>query len=270
MKPVQLAQSLPVERWPVRRFEPGFEPHFLFILTPPYSGSTALTQLLNTSHRTVLLERRGEGQRLIPGLCEKDRWEATKQVNYESVKSVWLHQFQYIHSLVRTVDVVIEKSPCNMMRIEKLASLFQKCSFIVNNRDPYANCASILYRTRDVGRLSSQQRLDVLSKLAHKWLVRSRRLRDLIQTFDIPLLTYEAFCASPSSALRSVRLPDGIVETINTNAVLTIKDYEPQPLSNQNERQISRLTGDDIESISQVIRKDEELVEFFGYKELTA
>ena len=262
--------ALATERWPVLRFEPDFEPHFLFILTPPYSGSTALAEVLNTSHRTMLLERRGEGCRLIPGLCEADRWQAAKQVNYESVRSVWLHQFQYVHRLVGTVDVVIEKSPPNMVRIEKLAPLFQKYSFIVNNRDPYANCASILYRTRDVTKLSARERTDVLSRVAHKWLVRSRRIRDLMQTFDIPLLTYEAFCASPSAALRSLKLPDGIVETINTNAVLTIKDYEPQRLSNQNQRQISRLTRGDVESISQVIRTDEELLELFGYKELTA
>jgi hypothetical protein len=258
------------ERWPVRPFKPGLEPHFLFIITPPYSGSTALTEVINTSHRTMLLEKRGEGQWLIPGLCEPDRWQATKQVNYESVRSVWLHQFQYVHSLVRTVDVVIEKSPPNMMRIEKLAPLFQKYSLIANNRDPYANCASILYRSRNVETLSSEERADALRLLANKWLVRSRRLLDLVQRCDIPLLTYETFCDSPSSALRRLRLPDGLAETINTNAVLTIKDYKPQQLSNQNLRQISQLTGDDIEAISRIIRKDEELLEFFGYNELTA
>jgi hypothetical protein len=258
----------PVEQWPVRQFEPGHEPHFLFILTPPYSGSTALAQVLNTSYRTMFLEPRGEGARLIPGLSEKDRWEPTKYVNYESVRSVWLHQFQYVHSLVHTVDVVIEKSPPNMMRIEKLAALFQKRSFIANIRNPYANCVSILYRTRDVETLSPGQRRDALTKVANKWLAISRQLRDLMNRFDIPLLTYETFCASPPAALQNVGLPDGMLETIDTKALLKIKDYSPQPLSNQNARQIARLTGDDIESISRVLRQDEPLLDFFGYQEL--
>jgi hypothetical protein len=264
------ATNAPAERWPVRQFEPGHEPHFLFILTPPYSGSTALAEVLNTSHRTMLLEPRGEGQRLVPGLYEKDRWQATKRVNYESVKSVWLHQFQYVHSLVRTVDVVVEKSPPNMMRIEQLAPLFQRYSLIVNNRDPYASCASELYRTYDVEKLGASERVETLGKIAEKWLLRSRRLRDLAQTFDIPLLTYECFCAAPSAAVRMLRLPAGILETIDADVTLTIKDYAPQPLSNQNPRQIARLTSEGIDAISRVIRQDEPLLDFFGYKELKA
>ena len=269
MKLVRPAKA-PVERWPVRPFEPGHEPHFLFILTPPYSGSTALAEILNTSHRTMLLEPRGEGQRLVPGLYEKDRWQATKRVDCESVKSVWLHQFQYVHSLVRTVDVVVEKSPPNMMRIEQLAPVFQRYSLVVNNRDPYASSASELYRTFDVDTFSPSERGAALGKVAAKWLMRTRRLRDLAQTFDIPLVTYECFCAAPLEALRAMRLPAGVLDTVETHATLTIKDYAPQSLSNQNARQIARLTREDIDAISRVVCQDASLLEFFGYQELSA
>lgn len=259
-----------VDRWPVQPFEPGHEPHFLFILTPPYSGSTALAQLLNTSHRTMLLERRGEGCRLIPGLCEKDRWEPTKPVNYDSVRSVWLHQFQYVQSLVRTADVVIEKSPPNVVRIENIAALFQRSSLLANNRNPYANCVSILYRTRDVDTLSPRDRHDALTKIANKWLTISRRLRDLIARYDIPLLTYETFCASPAAALRAARLPESVLDTVDTSALLSVKDYAPQPLSNQNARQIARLTPPDVEVISRVLQQDEPLLHYFGYELLNS
>jgi hypothetical protein len=189
-------------------------------------------------------------------------------VDYESVKSVWLHQFQHVHKLVGNVDVVIEKSPPNMVRIEQLGPLFQRYSLLVNNRDPYASCASELYRTFDVEDLTPSKRAEALTKVAEKWVTRSRRLRELTQTFDIPLLTYESFCASPAAALQKVRLPAGVLETVDPDAPLTIKDYAPQPLSNQNARQIARLTSQDIETISRVIRQDEGLVEFFGYEAL--
>jgi hypothetical protein len=266
MRPVKA----PVERWPVRPFDQHHEPFFLFILTPPYSGSTALAEILNTSHRTMLLTAKGEGQQLVRGLYEKDRWQAAKPVDYESVKSVWLHQFQYVHSLVRTVDVVVEKSPPNMMRIEQLAPVFQRYSLVVNNRDPYASCASELYRTFDVEKLSSSERRAALARVAAKWLMRSRRLRELSQSFDVPLVTYEWFCESPAEALRTMRLPAGVLDTINPHATLTIKDYAPQPLSNQNDRQIARLTAEDLATVSRAMREDAPLLAFFGYRERAA
>lgn len=122
-------------KWPVPKFDKSNEPHFLFIITSPYSGSTALSELLNSSHRTMILQERGEGQWLIPGLCEEDRWNPDKKVNYESVKAVWLNRFQSVQRLVQHVDVVIEKSPPNMMRIEELSSQFRNYSFIANNRN---------------------------------------------------------------------------------------------------------------------------------------
>jgi len=77
--------------WPIPNYKNNNEPHFLFIITPPYSGSTALAKFLNTSKQISLFGLKGEGQWLIPGLCEKNRWEKDKYINYSSVKAVWLN-----------------------------------------------------------------------------------------------------------------------------------------------------------------------------------
>ena len=62
------------ETWPKPNFVAEDRPHVLFILAPPYTGSTAIATLLNSSTRTMLLHEQGEGQWLIPGLCAEDRW----------------------------------------------------------------------------------------------------------------------------------------------------------------------------------------------------
>jgi len=134
------------EKWPSPKFDENDQPHFLFIITPPFSGSTALSELLSTSHRTMILQPRGEGQWLVPGLSEKDRWSPDKEVNYLSVKATWLSTYQQVKRLTQNIDVVIEKSPPNMMRIEQLSSQFRDYSFLVNNRDPYANQQLSLFR----------------------------------------------------------------------------------------------------------------------------
>jgi len=253
-------------RWPFPKFDENDQPHFLFIITPPFSGSTALSELLNTSHRTMILQPRGEGQWLVPGLCEKDRWNPDKEVNFLSVKATWLSMYQQVKCLTRNIDVVIEKSPPNMMRIEQLASQFRDYSFLANNRDPYANCASILYRNHDPGSLSPDKRKEVLSDLAKDWIVRSEKIKELISNFNAPLLTYEEFCRNPSSVINKLNIPNGVSESINLDANVKVKDYKPQPISNQNERQISKLTNEEIEHISKSLNSSNQILEYFGYK----
>jgi len=260
--------SQPNSKWPVPKFDESNQPHFLFIITPPHAGSTALTKLLNSSHRTMILQERGEGQWLVPGLCEKGRWKPDKEVNYASVKAVWLSTFQRIQRLTQHVDVVIEKSPPNMMRIEKLSSQFQDYSFLANNRDPYANCASILYHQPDAESLGSEKRIGILINLAERWLMRSQRLRNLVEELSIPLITYEEFCQNPSSILSKLQLPDGVSDTINPKVKVKVKDNKVQEISNHNQRQISKLTDKEIEHISNVLKRNEELLVFFGYQSL--
>ena len=254
------------DRWPSPKFDENDQPHFLFIITPPYSGSTALSKLLNTSHKTMLLQSRGEGQWLVPGLCEKDRWSPEKEVNYLSVKATWLSTYQRVNRLTQNVDFVIEKSPPNMMRMEQLSSQFRDYSYIANNRDPYANCASILYRHHDADNLSPHKRKEVLYNLTNNWIMHSEKIKSLISSLSAPLLTYEEFCSNPSSVVEMLKIPKGVSESINPNATVKVKDYKPQPISNQNERQISKLTDEEIEYISESLKPKSELLECFGYQ----
>ncbi len=255
-----------VKKWPLSKFDENDQPHFLFIITPSNSGSTALLELLNSSHGTMILQERGEGQWLVPGLCEKDRWNPEKKVDYLSVKSVWLSKYQKVKRLVQNVDVVIEKSPPNMMRIEQISSLFRDCSFIANNRDPYANCVSRLYRSHDADNLSADSRKEILAHLTNDWIKRSLKIQELISRLNIPLLTYEEFCHNPSSVLNILNLPNGVSQTIDPNVSVKIKDYRVQPITNQNERQISNLKEEEIEYISHLLMPSNNLLEFFDYQ----
>ena len=194
--------------WPLPKYDQNVEPHFLFLITPPNSGSTAMAKILNTSHRAMLLNPKGEGQWLVPGLMEEDRWDEKKFVDYDSVKAVWLRKYQDVQALVQNIDVVIEKSPPNMIRIEKLASKFQDYSLLAINRDPYARCASILYRYNDADKLSSENRLQKLRRITVKWTLLSRIIKKLVMSKNVPLVTYESFCDNPQLLLNRLRLPE--------------------------------------------------------------
>jgi len=253
-------------KWPLPDFDDNEQPHFLFIITPPYSGSTALAKILNTSNRTMLLTQRGEGQFLIPGLYEGNRWDSTREINYLSIKAVWLHRYQQIKQMNPKINVVIEKSPPNMIRIEKIASLFNDVSFIANNRNPYANCASMLYRKFETAKHDTNQRKLILEMLANFWINRSDTIRKLIAKHAIPLLTYEQFCQDPTVVIKILNLPVGVSESINPFAKVKVKDYEIQGIQDQNDRQISHLKSEDIECISRILKPFSELLQFFGYR----
>ena len=61
-------------------------------------------------------------------------------------------------------------------------------------------------------------------------------------------------------------LPNDVSESINPAANVKVKDYNPQPISNQNERQISMLADEEIEHISESLKSNTELLEYFGYQ----
>jgi hypothetical protein len=256
---------MPDTIWPEPNYDAEIEPHFLFIITPPFSGSTALSQILNTSHRTMLLHERGEGQWLIPGLCDKQRWNPEKEVNYASVKAVWLNKYQSVYKLTKNIDVVIEKSPPSMIRIEALASQFKSVSFLANNRNPYANCASILYRNYQADEIGNKKRSEVLTQLTNGWMRRSSLIQKLIKKLEIPLLTYEEFCDDPSILTDRLDMPAGVIETINTDAKVKVKDYQPQIIINQNERQIANLSDEEIDLMGSILTKNLKLLCYYGY-----
>ena len=255
----------PSDLWPLVSFDKENEPHFLFIITPPYSGSTTLAQLINTSSKTAFLQQRAEGQWLVPGMSAKDRWNKNKPINYASVKSIWLKQYQSIAKLDKNINVIIEKSPPNMIRIIELSSQFKSFSFIANNRNPYANCASILYRNFDADKTSLEKRIEILSNLAKNWLKRSNIIDNLISNLKIPLVTYETFYEKLSSVVSSLQVPKGVIETINIDAIVNVKDYPPQKIINQNKRQVNKLLDIEIKHLTKIFFEHQSLLGRFKY-----
>lgn len=214
----------------------------------------------------MILQERAEGQWLVPGLGGEDRWDTRKVVDFDSVKAVWLSRYQMVRRLTANVDVVIEKSPPNMMRIEELTRQFPKHSFLANNRDPYACCASELLRKYKGATLDNQARSGRLRELAETWLVRSARILDLVDRFEIPLITYEAFCESPDSLLGRLKLPDGVAESIDFHAQVKVKDYQPQGIVNQNPKQLAKLSSQEIQVVSECLQASLPLLDAFGYQ----
>jgi hypothetical protein len=254
--------------WPVPEYRGDREPHFLFLITPPYSGSTAIAKVLNTGSRTMLLHHTGEGQLLIPALAGRRRWRADMFVDYESIRAIWLTKYHEVNEIVGGIEAVIEKSPPNMVRIDRICEMFSNYSFLANNRNPYAICASTLYRTRHVETMDNEQRQKSLRRFSKGWIQRSEIIKTFVERYSAPLITYEQFCERPERLRDKLALEDHIKNSINFNEPIAVKDYPEQTISNQNSKQIALLSNQDLDTISSILRSHEHLLDYFGYASL--
>ena len=262
-------EYIPYGRWPAPKYTLEHEPHFLFVITPSHSGSTALAQILNSCPKATFLWRKGEGQWLVPGMCSSDRWNPHKQIRWESVRATWLKQVDYIQALVQDADLIIEKSPPNLVRMDQLIKTFPNCSLMAFNRDPYANISSRMHRRRDRPDKSKSIRLQQADQFAREWLTRSSWIRKWIEELDVLYLSYESFCADPAGCLQPLIDAVPTLETMDANKPIKVKSYAPQPVTNMNERQIKKLSAEEIAVISSILASDPELLDYFGYRPAT-
>lgn len=142
--------------------------------------------------------------------------------------------------------------------------MFPHTRIVVTNREPYAQIASAAGRVHSLHQTTSPTiRTAVLTELAGLWLARSYLLRNAIETDSLPFLSYEDFCEAPSTlagsfALDHFRYRDDV-------DIDGVKDYPPQPVHNQNARQIGGLSTLDVQVISRSLRGHTDLLSFFGY-----
>jgi hypothetical protein len=252
--------------WPIPKYSPlEHEPCFLFILAPPYSGCTALAQVLNSAPNSMFLQERGEGQRLVPGMCQNDRWEPSKRIEWSSVQATWFARISFIEKLVGPIDVVIEKSPPNLVRADQLVNSFPINRIVAFNRNPYANCASILYRRYDPENKVESDRIGILKKLASIWVFRSTWLSRWIEAFEPVFFTYEQFCSDPKAQIQKIVNVLPSLAGVDVHKPFKVKDYPIQGIHDQNERQIAKLSERERSAIGQELTPHENLLTFFNY-----
>jgi Sulfotransferase family len=241
-------------------------PRFLFIFSPPYSGTTALAKILNGSSKSMLLNPRGEGQWSVPSLCGKDRWDPAKQVDWELVKRTWLEIYRSTNKLVETIEVIIEKSPPNLVRIRQLLEVFPNSSCTSFIRNPYAVCSSILHRKHSSKPLEGQDRIAAITQTIRNWMFRAGILRETISETRMLHFTYETLCEKPQECIDRVIGVCPELGWVDAARPIKVKDYPRQGIINQNPRQIGLLTEADLRLITKTLREAPGLMEYFGYE----
>ena len=229
--------------------------YYLFILSPPYSGSTLLSKILGTSPEISSLPKEGQSvdgvSHVMPGSVLLKNPEL--EVPWKFVKRQWEQKYWDL-----TQQILLEKSPSNIHRAFEIQNHFYPSSFIALIRNPYAFCEGYERRKR---RRTYQEGARLWVRCAQSQRQNVERLKRVVQ------IRYEDLTDDTKTTLRRIEAFMPELREIQTSDVPTQTLLGRQSnIRNINDIKIKKLTQYDIRKTNGILERYEELVSFFGYK----
>jgi len=233
------------------------EKKYVFILCPPFSGSTLLVDLIGTSKSaSVFASRRHEGQFLeeTEKIMRNKPWNNDAPFPWKKIRNIYEENWDM------TKPVLVEKSPPNLIRAKQIEREFEKAFFIIMIRNPYAWCFGMKRRKASRN----------YSKLAEEWLERAKT-----QIFNIKNLqntlyfTYEFFTENPNETKNKIAQFIPELNDIDITKQFTIHSFigtKKKPITNLNIIAISKLKENEIKEISQILIQEKDVLKFFSYE----
>jgi len=246
---------------------------YLFVLSPPYCGSTVLWELLKTSPHVSALP--GEGSRLpaVKGILSVGKWKPEQSYPWATIKEEWLK----VWDLNR--PILLEKSPRHFLRAKEIERVFTPSHFILIMRDPYALCEGFarrhnrrlrLFRDfREILPPEGNGRKDAMRFSAGLWVRFAKQQMKNIQELERVLhFTYEELTGRTPEIVSRITafLPAlGELDANQKFRVHSVAGTDSRMLVDMNHTKWECLQSGDIEVINTVLNEHRDLLGFFGY-----
>ena len=238
-------------------FNKNNEYQFLFILSPPYAGSTMLNQLISSSDNVSCNNNLGtrEGQ-LLPAvkkfMFQKNRWNENVQYPWEEVRKTWLRYWDY------SKPVFLDKSIPNIMRVDEIEKVFSPIKYMCMVRNPYAQVEGLMRRNKQDAKSAAEFAIKCLY-----YQSKNRKRKNIL------FFTYEQLCDNRQEV--SQRMIEFIPELsdLDMNIDLTSHNFKKKgkmKMANLNDEKIAKISETDFEIINSIFEKDKDLLKEFGYK----
>jgi len=228
------------------------EKQHLFVLTPPYCGSTLLWQILKSSPHVTALPK--EGQQVV----EKEFMPGTKclenperQIQWREIKERWEQEWDF------EAPIRLDKSPAAIHHAQDLAEWFPPAKFIGLIRDPYAFCEGCFRRKSNY----------TYGDCAELWRKCAASQKRNIQSLEeIVWFTYESFTERTDEVLQQILEFLPALESLHTEETDTFTvQGRMQEIRNVNPQKIRMLSRNEVEEINEVLKGCTDLLQFFGY-----
>lgn len=226
---------------------------YIFVLCPPYQGSTIIVNLLNSSNNVSTFldcktfgQIRGESQWLYKKHGDKDyaenRWDPDYKLNMELVNKV------FNIYLNENKEIWVDKSPPSICRAKMFQDYFSKLGevyFIISIRNPYST-----------GHYDSEQWL----KFAQYQKYNLENLNNVIS------ISYEECCNDIEKVISKItnKIPE--LGKIFNNSHLKNNDnnfYNEERFNLIHSNKVDRIIDKEKKNI--ILKKNISLVEYFGY-----
>ncbi|CAA0096590.1 Uncharacterised protein [BD1-7 clade bacterium] len=249
----------------------------LFIICPNNSGSTLLKNLLASSQHTWNLLREGQAMQGFHGVKTRGSktpltWAANPRMlkslrladNFDWVKTQKQWYFQ-AYSNSPDASIFVEKSPASLVYIDQYKQHFEHSRFLFMVRNPYACIEGICRRLRHT------MDTDTATQLATQHIVRCLAIqRRNVQhyTSDGVFFSYEMLCDQPEQAAKRIQMISPLLNDIDYNALVPVKQHYNEAIRNMNTEQINNLSDQQLNLINQQLKQETELLNFFSYEYL--
>ena len=225
---------------------------YIFLLCPPYSGSTVLWKLLSTSNAVSSLPSEGQFIPEVKEVMRQDPWNSDVKLPWKKIKEVWDRYWD------QDKPLLLEKSPPHIIRTSEIVEHFSPIYFLLMIRNPYAHCEGLIRRNRN-------------AKKAAEFTVRCMRQQaENADTLNNTLcFTYEELVKNPEFISRKIRsfLPEiGELKHTQKFKVHSIDGVLERELTNLNNKKINNLSVNDLKQINKVLKENADIMDYWGYE----
>ena len=216
---------------------------YIFILCPPYQGSTPIINLLESSNNTTTFvsapTQFGEGQWLLSqnSMIDYDinKWDPSYKINMDLVKTIYDKYWDH------TKLIYVEKSPpliCRAEQLEEYFSQFGDVYFIISIRSPYST-----------DHYSSEE-----------WIKFAEYQKQNIDTLKNKIIiTYEELCTDTDNVINKIKNVIPELYDIHNQSNPNIKTERGKKI---NSNKVNRI----IDKNYDCLKNHVDLLNFFGYK----
>ena len=241
-----------------RLYKPKVENRFLFILSPPFCGSTLLSQIIssskNVSVNNILGTREGQTLPKVNKLIfyNSRKWDESYSVDWNFVKNEWEKYWDL------SLPILVEKSPPNLVRANDISNCFKPSFFIVFYRNPYAHCESLIRRKINNPTKAAEFALKCLT-------FQKQNIDELDNAIGV---SYEELTNDISKTTQSLIEIFPELADINYNQEFSAHNFrnEKMKITNLNSENINRLSKEQINEINIIFKNKKSILDYFDYK----
>lgn len=221
---------------------------YLFVLCPPYSGSTLLWKLLSTSDNVSAFPSEGQFLPELEDTMRESPWRRDHQLPWEKIKAVWERYWDHDKA------VLLEKSPPNLIRTAEIVEHFQPVKFVIMVRNPYAHAEGLMRRN---GWPPQRAANFSLMCLRTQW-ENSQQLQDKL------ILTYEQLVADPAGASQRMAAFLPPLSDMDASASFEVHSVD-RPITDLNAKKIASLDAATIAELNEYFEPNRETLAAWGY-----